>query len=156
MIEIKTEIFIMSSTTDVWNRLTDFNSYSSWNHFITNLTGKMAIGEKLSVTICPPGKKPTTFTPTIIILQINKELRWVGNLFFDWVFRGEHYFQLEQIKGGTRFIHGEIFSGFLAPILLKFIKEPTRLGFILMNSCLNKVINSNISLKLNDVNEISI
>lgn len=139
MIEIRTEQIINSSVNDVWQKLTDFESYPAWNPFITKISGNKSVGSRLLVNITPPGSKTTVFKPILTKFSENKELRWVGKLGFSWLFRGEHYFQLEQIdEVHTRFVHGEIFSGLLAKPLMALIGASTKKGFELMNDALSR------------------
>ena len=70
------------------------------------------------------GMKPQVFTPKVLKLKKNREFRWLGHLFIKGLFDGEHYFVLEESdNGGTKVIHGEIFSGILVRPLLKMIGE---------------------------------
>ena len=77
-----------------------------------------------------------TFRPEILKFDLGKEFRWKGKLFFKGVFDGEHYFILEKIgERETRFIHGEIFSGFLVGLLDGMLSK-TKDGFNLMNEAI--------------------
>jgi hypothetical protein len=142
MIEIKTETIINAPAAKVWEVLTNIKDFSNWNQFMPSIMGNLQIGSTLTVTIVPPGKKSSTFKPTLIQYDSNQhELRWVGILAAAWLFRGEHYFQLQTISNNqTRLIHGEKFSGILATPILSIIKNPTKAGFELMNQCLAKRI----------------
>jgi hypothetical protein len=111
----------------------DFNSYPKWNPFITSISGEPKLGNRLTVSINPPGGKGMTFKPNILTLESNKEFRWKGKLGISGIFDGEHYFILEFLeKDKTKFIHGEIFSGLLVPLVGKML-DKTQKGFQLMN-----------------------
>ncbi len=49
--EIRTEIHIHATPSKVWQVLTDFSSYPEWNPFVKSLTGTVAIGQKIKVTL---------------------------------------------------------------------------------------------------------
>lgn len=137
MLEIKTEITIDSPVEKVWQALVKFQGYPEWNPFITDISGELKLDATLNVFICPPNKKGMRFKPKLIKVELNKELRWVGKLGLAAVFQGEHYFLLEAITPQqTKFIHGEIFSGWLVPLLKKDLTGPTMQGFIAMNEAL--------------------
>jgi hypothetical protein len=141
MIEIKTELNINAPAKDIWRKLMNFSEYSSWNSFITKITGAQVVGSKLSVEISPPGKKSSLFNPTLIQLDENKAMRWVGAMGSEKLFRGEHYFCLESIdETTTRFIHGEIFSGWLSKPLLAMMGKSIRAGFVAMNEGLQSIM----------------
>ena len=137
MKSINTEITINASTEIVWKVLMDFENYSNWNPFVTRIEGEPVVGQKLSTTISPKGKKAMDFTPTVLANNENEEFRWVGQLLMSGIFDGEHYFQLEAIdKNTTRFIHGEIFRGILARALFGILEESTITGFNDMNEAI--------------------
>jgi hypothetical protein len=111
----------------------NFDSYPKWNPFITSISGERKLGNRLTVSINPPGGKGMTFKPNILTLEANKEFRWKGKLGINGIFDGEHYFILESVdKDITKFIHGEKFSGLLVPFVRKML-DKTQKGFQLMN-----------------------
>ena len=137
MKSINTEITINASAESIWKVLMDFENYPTWNPFVTRIEGEPIVGEKLSTTISPKGKKPMGFTPTVLVNDQNKEFRWVGQLLMSGIFDGEHYFQLEVInENTTRFVHGENFSGLLARALFGILEESTTKGFNDMNEAI--------------------
>ena len=133
MKNIQTEILINTDITKVWDVLMNFDSYPKWNPFITSISGERKLGNRLTVSINPPGGKGMTFKPNILTLEANKEFRWKGKLGINGIFDGEHYFILESVdKDITKFIHGEKFSGLLVPLVGKML-DKTQKGFQLMN-----------------------
>jgi hypothetical protein len=133
MKNIQTEILINTDITKVWDVLMNFDSYPTWNPFITSISGERKLGNRLTVSINPPGGKGMTFKPNILTLEANKEFRWKGKLGINGIFDGEHYFILESVdKDITKFIHGEKFSGLLVPLVGKML-DKTQKGFQLMN-----------------------
>ena len=142
MYEINTQITINTNQISAWKVLTDFNAYHSWSTFIDNISGETKNGCKLKVTITPLGKKSMDFSSKLLVVKPNDELRWCGVLFHPLIFRGEHYFILEQEEEKTRLIHGEKFTGLLVPILnlFKFF-ENTQRGFEAFNLAFEKQVN---------------
>ena len=133
MKNIQTEILINTDITKVWDVLMNFDSYPKWNPFITTISGEPKLGNRLTVSINPPGGKRMTFKPSILTIESYKEFRWKGKLGINGIFDGEHYFILEFLENDkTKFIHGEKFSGLLVPVLGKML-DKTQKGFQLMN-----------------------
>lgn len=142
MKKIETEILIQASPSVVWNVLTDFEAYPKWNPFIKSLQGEKIVGRNLLATIQPPNSKPMTFKPVLLKFDQDKEFRWKGKLLIKGLFDGEHYFILEKLGvNETRFIHGELFSGILIPLLGNVFKN-TELGFSKMNEEIKKICES--------------
>jgi hypothetical protein len=135
--QLHTEIDIAATPARVWEVLTDFAAYPDWNPFIRRITGPVAVGSRLEATLQPPGNRATTFRPTVLTAEPERELRWIGYVGTPGIFDGEHRFRIESIgPDRVRFIQEERFSGFLAPLILRFIGRSTLEGFTAMNRAL--------------------
>jgi hypothetical protein len=135
---IEAAVEIGASAGRVWAILTDFARMPAWNPFITSISGNLAQGERLSVTIAPPGKSAMRFKPTVLAVRSERELRWLGHLLVSGVFDGEHYFLLEPIGSKrTRLTQGEKFSGLLVRPLGRMLSA-TEAGFKAMNAALKE------------------
>lgn len=136
MIEIRTGIDIAASPARVWQVLLDFPAHAEWNPFVRSIAGKAQAGERLAVQVQPPGGRAMRFQPRVLAARDAQELRWRGQLLFPGLFDGEHFFLLEPTPQGTRFTHGERFSGLLVPMARSSLEGGTRAGFEAMNRAL--------------------
>ena len=133
--DVDTEIIINSSKERVWKILTDFRLYRDWNPFVREVKGKLSIGEKLKVYVKPENGRGIRFTATLTKVEKNKELRWVGRLFFPGLLDGEHIFIIKPMgKNKIHFIHSERFGGLLS--FLGGLNKLTREGLEVMNVAL--------------------
>jgi hypothetical protein len=140
MKEIYTEIEIHAPKQRVWQLLTDFARFPEWNPFIRSATGKLEVNAQLKVFIQPPGQSGMKFSPRVLRVQPEHELRWLGSLLLPGIFDGEHCFLIEiQTENQVRFIQREEFRGFLLPLLWKSLDTNTRQGFENMNAALKKL-----------------
>jgi hypothetical protein len=136
--QLRTEIEILAPPASVWETLSDFARYPEWNPFIPQIEGKLAVGARLKVVVAPPGGSEMKFSPTVLVAEPGRELRWKGKLFVPGLFDGEHFMQLIEVAPGrTRFAHGEDFSGLLVKLLGKALTQTAR-GFVFMNQALKK------------------
>src|SRR4030088_1364331 len=135
---IETTIDLQAPAMRVWSVLTAFSAYPAWNPFIIAAEGEPRSGAKLRITIGPPGRRPVTFRPVVLVALPGRELRWLGRLLIPGLFDGEHYFQLEQRDAAGRFHHCERFSGILLPLFGDGLLIATRQGFEAMNAALKK------------------
>ena len=118
------------------------NSYSfgkvcegGWSHADCSLNQS---GERLAITIRPPGKSGITLHPTLLAVRPERELRWLGHFIFTGIFDGEHYFLLDPLGDDrTRLTHGESFSGLLVGFLGTTL-DATETGFNNMNAALKQ------------------
>jgi hypothetical protein len=136
MRELRREIDIDAPPSAVWAVLTDTGSYPDWNPFIRRFSGDLREGAKLDVRIEPPGGRAMTFNPTVLTVENERELRWLGRFLLRGLFDGEHIFELEALGDGrTRFTQAERFTGILVRAFGSTI-DKTELGFEQMNSAL--------------------
>jgi len=140
MKEIRTEILIQSEPERVWDIFSDFKSYPRWNPFIHSVDGEVCAGNRILIRLTPPDAKPVSFKPAVLLVNQNRELRWLGHFIIPGLFDGEHIFELADNKNGTTtFIQREIFTGILVPLLKKMLDNNTRRGFEMMNRKLKEI-----------------
>ena len=139
MKEIVTEITIDAPAERVWDVLTDFERFNTWNPFIQSIDGEIKEGKSLRVFIVPPGMKGMTFKPTVTHVVPRQAFRWRGRLLLPGLFDGAHSFEIHpRAEKSVRFVQRERFSGILVPLLRKSLDTNTRQGFNAMNAALKK------------------
>ena len=133
---LDTAVEIEATAERVWAVLADFEAYPAWNPFIRRAAGELREGQRIQVTIQPPGRSEFEFQPTLISVKPGRELRWLGRLGIRGLFDGEHAFAIEPFAdGGVRFRHHEVMSGLLVPFLGGMLGDTER-GFHEMNHAL--------------------
>ena len=136
MKEIVTEINIAAAPSRIWKVLTNFEKYSNWNPFMTKVSGRAVEGEKLEVTLPNPQGGTMVISPTILRVEDEKELRWLGRTEGD-TFNGEHSFILEPTgQGNVRFVHSEKLTGSKVAMLEGWLDTSVRKHFEDMNRAL--------------------
>ena len=134
---INTEITIQASSERVWDILTDFEKYPSWNPFLLSIEGNLEKGARLATVINNAGKE-SRFKPVVTEFSPGSSFAWLGKLPLG-IFTGKHYFAVEDLGNGqTRLVHGERFGGWLRGMIMKKIGEDTRRGFVAMNEALKQ------------------
>jgi len=150
---IETDVLISAPVELVWKVLTSFNEYSTWNPFLIQSEvvggGPPQKGSVLRNQIKSKNQKIMKFSPTILVFEPNKELRWLGSLGRRGIFDGEHFFILQSVdEKTTKVTHGENFCGCLIFSLCccvgPLIFNNTREGFHLMNMALKSKCESQI------------
>lgn len=141
-----TEIEIQASPEQVWNVLTDFDSYPDWNPFIPYIKGILKPYAKLTVQITPPEGRVMTFRPEIQQVENHIRYYWLGSWILPGLLDGEHHFEIHPMgQGKVRFEQWERFYGLLVPVLWRMIKGPTRQGFQAMNTALKQRVEALIA-----------
>jgi hypothetical protein len=137
MKELSSEIEIQASDERVWQLLTDFASFPKWNPFIRWVKGQAKVGTQLEIHIQPSGANGMTFKPTVLKVEQNHELRWLGRLFMPGLFDGEHIFTIDNLETNrVRFTQREVFNGLFVPPMARSLDTDTRRGFEEMNQAL--------------------
>jgi hypothetical protein len=98
--------------------------------------GTVAVGERLTNRLEPPGGKAMTFRPTVTQVHDGRVFEWLGRLGLPGLFDGRHRFELVPNGDGTRLMQTERFSGVLVPFMTKGLYTKTRAGFEAMNTAL--------------------
>jgi len=139
--EITTEILIQASPEKIWEILTIFDSYPTWNPFIKMIKGEIKVGNTITVRLEPPESKAMTFKPKILTFEVNKELSWLGHLLFKGLFDGEHKFELiDHGNHSVSFRQSEKFRGILVPLFKKQLNNKIIKGFEQMNRKLKEIV----------------
>lgn len=134
---IQTDVIINASSSKVWQVLKDFEAYPQWNPFILQMSGSARPGEQLTIGLNLSGST-ITIQPTVLVVQPERELRWIGRLFIPGVFDGEHSFIIEpQGESRVHFVQSETFNGVLVPFSGTILRDTER-GFQEMNLALKK------------------
>ncbi|HZJ02960.1 MAG TPA: SRPBCC domain-containing protein [Thermoleophilia bacterium] len=135
---IATDIGIEATPEEVWSTLIDFERYEEWNPFITAVSGRLRLNNRMHVYVKPPGADGAAFRPRIIQLRPPHSLVWLGHWWVPGLFDGEHRFTLEPLAGGgVHFKQEEFFHGLLVPFrrgLLQQVEE----GFRQMDEALRQ------------------
>ena len=132
---IESFVDIPASPATVWQVLTETDRYDEWNPFMTALSGRLVIGQRLAVSI-RPGRRSMTFRPTVLAVDDGTLIRWRGGAGVPGLFDGEHELRLAATAdGGTRFGQCEVFTGLLVP-LARRVLDDTETGFAEMNAAL--------------------
>ncbi len=119
----------------VWHVLVDVAAYPQWNPFVIRAAAPdgLEAGRRLDVRIRNEGSE-MGFTPEVLAVDPNRELRWIGRVLVPGLLDGEHSFHLEATERGTRFTQRERFRGVLVPVAGSSID--VRTGFDAMNAAL--------------------
>jgi hypothetical protein len=136
MREIVTRALLPFARDEVWSALTDFEAYRDWNPLNVAADGVPASGARVRMTFIDPGHPGRTITQNVRIVaaEAPKRLEWVGTV--PLLFRGEHYFELNESGHFTEMRHGERLSGLLPRLWGRRRMEQQRLAYEAMNEAL--------------------
>jgi hypothetical protein len=147
---ITTHLTINAPVEDVWATLTELSGYRTWNPFITAAAGTISVGERLDLTIEPPGGRAMRFKPWVTAVEQHHYIEWLGHLGLPGIFDGRHSFTLTPMAGDRTLIQQtETFTGVLTPLTGSTLIR-TRAGFVAMNGALAQRTTRSASHRLND------
>lgn len=145
VLEFETDIAADPAT--VYQAFMSFSDYPDWNPMVASITGDPTPGNYVDVQLTIGSRAPQTYHAEVLQNDQNKHVRWAVTLVHRLFFRGEHYFMFEPSStGGTRFIHGENFTGVFASPLLYVMGEDFSTAYLAFNQALkNRVESQNTS-----------
>ena len=134
---LHTQVDIDASPEHVWKVLADRHDYPQWNPFIISSTGELKVGDRITNVLRDTKGAETTFSPELLAVEPNKELRWIGKVAFGGIFDGEHSFRLEALPDGrTRLLQQEKFTGAAIPFTRSMLNNTIKPQFEAMNQAL--------------------
>jgi hypothetical protein len=135
---VTTHLTVDAPVADVWKTITTLPAYDEWNPFITSASGTLALGERLDLTIHPPGGRPMRFRPWVTAVDEHRYVEWLGRVALPGIFDGRHSFTLTPLTSGRTLLQqSETFSGALVPFTGSVL-DRTRVGFEQMNEALGR------------------
>lgn len=135
--KVESAITIHAPARRVWEVLTDFDRFPQWNPFILKARGKVREGEKVRILMKLRSGFRMPVRPTLLKVEPERELVWIGRLLIPGLIDGEHHFLIEPVSDSqVRFIQREVFHGVLLPFFWWMLKGDALSGFASMNQAL--------------------
>ena len=133
---LEASIQIQATPQQVWAVLADTADYPVWNPFIISSRGPLRVGATLT-NVMHDASGNTTFTPTVLVVEPGRELRWIGRVGPGGIFDGEHTFTITQVRPGVvRLTQREDFTGVAVPFYEHWLRADTLPMFGAMNAAL--------------------
>ena len=140
MKEIRTELEIDASADAVWAVLADFDRYGEWNPFIVKIRATPAPGTPVDFTGLI-GSRKVKIQARMVEAREPRGFWWRGprSRALGRLFRGEHYFEIHPLEERRcRFVHGERFSGWVVPLLERWLERVIRPTYERVNVALKR------------------
>ena len=114
---------ISASPERIWGLLTDIGGYPGWNPTVISLDGRIAAGEKIKLVSTVNPKR--AFSLTVSDVEPERQMVWSSGMPLG-LFKGTRTLSLRQRGDGrTDFAMEEVYSGPLAPLIMKSIPDLT-------------------------------
>lgn len=135
---LHSELGVGAPAPIVWQVLADLPGWERWNP-VMRAKGRLAPGERLSVTVDPPGGTQMRIDPTVIQLEEGRQLRWLSHVLFRGILDIEQGFRVvAEDVGRCRLEQFAVFRGLLADAVLWRNRKPIETGFQAMNRSLKR------------------
>ena len=136
-LSLHTRIEIAASPSRVWNILTDFDAYASWNPALLSAKGQAVRGSLLQVVIQWPGLKRDDYRLAVTAVEPERELRWLGHFGTKGLMDGDHRFIIEATSDErVTLTQSEDFSGLLVPLFGYWLRRNVLDGFNRVNEAI--------------------
>ena len=139
--ELTAAIEIHAPPARVWEALTDFPLYRFWNPFILAANGPLRVGAKIKMRIRLHDGIRINIRPTILKVEPEIELCWLGRLLIPGLVDGEHHLVIVPMgSGSVQLLQREVYRGLLVPVLWRRLQKDARSGFEAMNRALKRLL----------------
>jgi hypothetical protein len=109
---VEYRVGIKATSDAIWEVLSDLEGWGTWNPIHPRASGKIGIGQPLSVRETIPGLTERDFNATVVEWVPRQQLIWAEKR--GVMSRSVRYFEIEELEPGSCiFAIGEIFEGFL-------------------------------------------
>ncbi|HUG70818.1 MAG TPA: SRPBCC domain-containing protein [Pirellulaceae bacterium] len=106
----------------IWEVLADLPEYPAWEPNIEKVEGRIASGEKIKLfTKLSPGR---AFPVKVSDVEPPTKMTWTGGMPLG-LFKGVRTFTLSPSEAGMEFRMREVFSGLMAPLILRSMPDLT-------------------------------
>ncbi len=145
MSRIETEIEIAAAPHQIWEVLTQFASYGTWNPFIDRIDGEARLGSQIKVYVKALGLPAMPLDAEIVTLTPDQEIVWRSGLVTKGVFDRDHIIKIEPRGEGSLVRQIQTFEGPMAKAAALFGEGPVRHGLTRMNEALKKRVESPVA-----------
>jgi uncharacterized protein YndB with AHSA1/START domain len=104
----------------IWKLLTDLDAQARWNSTIARISGKIALGERVSFAV--PQAPRQTFSPKVVAYDKPNSMVWrLG--FWPMLVSDRTYRLTPGPDGSTEFTLVEVFRGLLLPVVARTLPD---------------------------------
>ncbi|MGH4016662.1 MAG: SRPBCC family protein [Pseudonocardiaceae bacterium] len=138
MRELRSQVDIDAPPERVWEALTSFPTFPSWNPFIREAEGRLTPGARIKIKL-RLGRWLVTFHPVLTVVDEPRELRWLARQWMPGIFDVDRRFLLEPLgRAGSRFVQSESGSGIFAPLLMLIMGARILRGYEEFNAAIKE------------------
>ena len=135
-VKIEHQTGVKAPASVVWEIVHDLEKWADWNPLYTEASGVIRIGETLKLKLALPDQAPRDLEAVVIDWTPDEAIHWrtrhVGGLV-----KTIRYLEIEaKSESGCIFSNGEIFAGFLGPLVARQMRRPIRAGFVALGEAL--------------------
>ena len=144
---IQTEIDIDAPSEIVWDVLSDFTHYSTWNPIIKNIIGECKLNARLQLEIEIPNQGAMNIRSKINRLIEGQELSWQVRMLFPGILTTNNRYIIHKTQDNTvKFEQIEKFSGLISG---SFIKKNER-NITLMHKVIIRALKHHCESRVDD------
>lgn len=126
---IENRVGVAAPASLVWDIVSDLDRWPEWNALYPQASGRLLIGETLTLTLAVPGEKPETIKPIVNDWVPNEQVVWNVKL-GGGLLRTTRYFEMDALHDAACiFANGEIFEGLGARVVPRRLRSRIRQGF---------------------------
>lgn len=137
-LRIEHRIGVRAPAETVWVLIYDVEGWGAWNPIYPEASGRVQIGEALTIKVAPPGMQPQVIKAVVLDWVPNEQLHWRTSL-MGGLMRITRFIEIEQLAEESCIVsNGEIFGGPLGPTIARQVGGKIHKGLRLMSEALKE------------------
>jgi hypothetical protein len=127
---VHAEIEIDATPDEVWEIITDLDSYPQWHPAVAHTSGQLHVGARQREVVRAGNGRHLTFRPVLTVVTPGRQLTRRGRLLAPGIFTGVHTYFIEPTGADrVRVVQTERLTGILVPLLRRRLDTETRTQF---------------------------
>ncbi|MDE2355879.1 MAG: SRPBCC domain-containing protein [Alphaproteobacteria bacterium] len=143
-VKIEHRIGVKAPAEAIWEIISDIEGWEAWNTLYPKARGALRIGGALELEVALPGQPRRAIRPVILDWVPNDQIHWRLSMFGGLV-RTVRYLEIEALsESGCIFSNGEIFDGWLGPLIARQVGGAARQGFTTMGEAVKALAEAKV------------
>ncbi len=127
--QIEHRIGVQTPASEVWRHLGEIAAWAEWNPMYPQASGRLRIGETLSLSEAVPGQPPEPIAPTVVDWVPDAQIVWTRKMWGGLV-RRTRYLEIQALtEQACVFSNGEMFEGRAARLAPRSLRRALKRGF---------------------------
>jgi len=126
----RAEIEINATSEQVWSVLADLQLYSEWNPFTPRAESTLCVGDPIHLDVRLKGERTSQRVEWVTRFEPGQRMCWEMKIVARFLLHAERCQSVTPLENGrSRYVSEDHFTGWLAPLVMRFFGADVERGF---------------------------